>query len=65
MVHVISSIDDECYFYFLIFLRNKLCNHLNLDLQLVVMYALKFFTFDNFPYQIFYNMWLDVNITHD
>ncbi len=65
MVHVISSIDDECYFNSISFFKNKLCNHLNLHLQLIVMYAFKFFTFDNFPYQIVYNMWLDGNITHD
>jgi len=62
MVHVISSVDDECCFNSISFLKNKLCNQLNLHLQLVVMYALKLFTFDIFPYQIVYNMWLDVNI---
>ncbi len=28
------------------------------------MYAQKFFTFESFPYQATYDMWLDLNIAH-
>jgi hypothetical protein len=61
MVHVVGFVEDECCFNFVSFLKNKMRNHLNIHLQMVVaMYAHKLFTFDTFSYEIVYDMWLDV-----
>jgi hypothetical protein len=41
-----------------------MCNQLNSHLQLVIaMYAYNFFTLDIFPYEVTYNMWLNVEAT--
>jgi hypothetical protein len=61
MVHVFGLVKDEHCFSSISLLKNKVHNHLNHHLQLVVvMYAQKFFTFDNFPYQVAYDMWSNV-----
>jgi hypothetical protein len=61
MVHVVGSIEDKCCFNSVFFLKNKVRNHLNIHLQMVVaMYAHKLFTFDTFSYDVAYDMWSDV-----
>ncbi len=58
MVHVLGFVDDEQCFNFVAFLNNKVRNRLNNHLQLKVsMYAQKFFTLHNFPYEDTYEMW--------
>ncbi len=62
ILHVFRSIENECCFSLVSFLKNKLHNHLNPHLELVVvMYYQKFFTLKNFPYQTSYDLWTDVN----
>jgi hypothetical protein len=61
MVHVFGSIEDEQYFNYIAFLNKKMWNRLNNHLQLVIsMYAQKFFTLHNFPYEDTYEMWFNV-----
>jgi hypothetical protein len=61
MVHVLGFVEDERYFNFVAFLKNKVWNRLNNHLELVVsMYAQKFFTLYNFPYEVTYGMWSNV-----
>jgi hypothetical protein len=61
MVHVFGSIEDEQYFSYIAFLNKKMWNRLNNHLQLVIsMYAQKFFTLHNFPYEDTYEMWFNV-----
>ncbi len=58
MVHVLGFMENECYFSFISFLKNKIHDQLNGHLQLVVaMKTQKFFTLDTFPYKVTYNMW--------
>jgi hypothetical protein len=52
MVHILGSINDEQCFSLVFFLKNKLCNCLNPQLQLVVtIYTQKFFNLENFNFQ--------------
>ncbi len=61
MVHVLSFVEDERCFNSIAFLKNKVRNRLNNHFRLVVsMYAHKFFTFHNFPYDDTYEMWSNV-----
>jgi hypothetical protein len=61
MVHVLGLVKDEHCFSSISLLKNKVRNHLKHHLQLVVfMYAQKFFTLDNFPNQVAYDMWSNV-----
>jgi hypothetical protein len=61
MVHVFGFVEDEQCFSFVAFLKNKVQNRLNNHLQLVVsMYAHKFFTLHNFPYEDTYETWSNV-----
>jgi hypothetical protein len=65
MVHVFGLVKDKHCFNSISFLKNKVRNHLNHHLQLVVvMYAQKFFTLDNFPYQVAHDMWSNVQVAH-
>ncbi len=65
MVHVLGSIEDEWRFSSIAFLNNKVRNRLNNHLQLVVsMYAHKFFTLHNFPYENTYEMWSNVQLAN-
>jgi hypothetical protein len=58
-------IENECCFSLVSFLKNKLHNHLNPHLELlVVMYYQKFFTLENFPCQANYDLWTDVSNSH-
>jgi hypothetical protein len=64
-VHVLGLVKDEHCFSLICFLKNKVHNHLNHHLQLVVvMYAQKFFTLDNFPYQVADDIWSNVQVAH-
>jgi hypothetical protein len=46
IVQVISSIENECYFYTLTFMKTKLRNRLTMHLELVIrMFSLKTFPF--------------------
>jgi hypothetical protein len=57
MVHFFGFMEDECYFSFISFLKNKMCNQLNGHLQLVVVVKAQFFfRMDTFPYKVTYNM---------
>jgi len=57
MVHVLGFMEDECYFSFISFLKNKMHNQLNGHLQLVVVMKTQFFfTLDTFRYKVTYNM---------
>jgi len=61
MVHVLSFVEDEQCFNYIAFMKNKVRNKLNNHFQLVVfMYAHKFFTLHNFPYDDTYEMWFNV-----
>jgi hypothetical protein len=61
MVHVLGFVEDERCFNFVTFSKNKVWNRLNNHLELVVsMYAQKFFTLNNFPYEDTYEMWFNV-----
>jgi hypothetical protein len=61
MLHIFGSIEDEQCFNSISFLKDKICNHLNPHVQLVVaMYAQRFFTLDNFPYATTIEMWANV-----
>lgn len=54
-------VEDEHWFNSIFFLENKVQNDLNFHMQVVVaMHAQKFFTIDNFPYQVPYDMWTNV-----
>ncbi len=65
MVHVLGSVEDEQCFSSIAFLKNKVWNRLNNHLQLVVsMYAQKFFTLHNFPYEDTYKMWSNVQLAN-
>ncbi len=65
MTHVLGSIEDKQCFSSISFLKKKLCNYLNPHLELVVaMYFQKFFTMENFPYQVSYDLWIDVGSSH-
>ncbi len=65
MVHVLGLVKDEHCFSSISFLKNKVHNHLKHHLQLVVvMYAQKFFTLDNFPNQVACGMWSNVQVAH-
>jgi hypothetical protein len=60
-VHVFGFVEDERCFNFATFSKNKVWNRLNNHLELVVsMYAQKFFTLNNFPYEDTYEMWSNV-----
>jgi hypothetical protein len=57
ILHVLGSIEDERCFSLVSFLKNKLRNHFNPHLELVVvMYYQKFFTLENFSYQASYDL---------
>jgi hypothetical protein len=65
IMHVFGSIENECCFSLVSFLKNKLHNHLNPHLELlVVMYYQKFFTLENFPCQANYDLWTDISSSH-
>jgi hypothetical protein len=65
MVHVFGLVKDEHCFSSISFLKNKVRNHLTHYLQLVVvMCAQKFFTLHNFPNQVAYDMWSNVQVAH-
>jgi hypothetical protein len=56
-VHVLGFVEDEQWFNYVAFSNNKVWNRLNNHLELVVsMYAQKFFTFYNFPYEDTYDV---------
>jgi hypothetical protein len=58
-VHVFGFV-ERCI-NFVTFSKNKVWNRLNNHLELVVsMYAQKFFTLNNFPYEDTYEMWSNV-----
>jgi hypothetical protein len=66
IVHVLGLVKDEHCFSSISFLKNKMHNHLNHHLQLIIgMYAQKFVTLDNFPYEVAYDMWSNVQVAHD
>ncbi len=65
MVHVLGFVEDEGCFNFVAFLKNKVRNKLNNHFQLIVsMYAQKFFTLHNFPYEDTYEMWSNVQLVN-
>jgi hypothetical protein len=56
-------VEDKCCFSSVSFLKTKLHNCLNPHLQLTLaMYAHKFFTLDNFPSQVAYNSWSNIQL---
>jgi len=60
-VHVFGFVEDERCINFDTFSKNKVWNRLNNHLEQVVsMYAQKFFTLNNFPYEDTYEMWSNV-----
>jgi hypothetical protein len=58
MAMVMGNVEDERCFSNMGFMEGKIRNRLTTHLNLVVrMFALKFFTFDNFPFAITMNAW--------
>ena len=58
LVHVIGSVEDECVFSSVSFLKTKLRNPLDPHLGLVVgMYSQKIYTLQNFPYDAVFDSW--------
>jgi hypothetical protein len=51
MVQIVGSVEDECCFSTLAFMKSKLYNMLITHLPLVIrMFAQRFYTLQNFPY---------------
>ncbi len=64
-VHVLEYVEDECCFSSVSFFKTKLHNCLNPHLQLTLaIYAHKFFTLDNFPSQVAYNSWSNIQFAN-
>lgn len=58
VVYVLGSVEDECLFSSVGFLKSKLRNHLEENLQVVVgMFSQRIFTLENFPYQKVFDEW--------
>jgi hypothetical protein len=65
VVHILGSVQDECCFSSLSFLKNKLRNHLNDHLGVVVgMYSQKVFNLHTFPYDQYFDVWANVGFRH-
>lgn len=59
VVHVLTSVEDECCFSFLVFLKSKRRTNLDPHLPLAVgMYNYKFFTLETFPYIATFDAWV-------
>jgi hypothetical protein len=60
MVHVLGSVEDECVFSSLTFLKDKLRNRLSADhLGIVIgMHAQNVYTLENFPYDTCFQSWV-------
>jgi hypothetical protein len=59
IIHVLSSVEDGCYFSSLTFLKNKLRATLNPYLPLVVgMYNQFFYVLKTFPYVATFDAWI-------
>jgi hypothetical protein len=65
VVHVLGSVQDERCFSSLSFLKNKLRNHLDDHLGVVVgMYSQKVFNLLTFPYDQCFDMWANAGFRH-
>ena len=62
MVHVLGSVEDECVFSLLTFLKDKLRNRLSTDhLGIVIgMHAQNVFTLENFLYDTCFQSWVQL-----
>ena len=58
LVHVIGSVEDQCVFSSMSFLKTKLRNSLDPHLGVVVgMYSQNIYTLQNFPYDAVFDSW--------
>jgi hypothetical protein len=58
IIHVLGSVEDERCFASVGFLKNKLCNPLYNNLEVVVgMFSQRVFTLETFPYETCFDQW--------
>jgi hypothetical protein len=60
VTHVLGSVEDEKCFSSVGFLKNKLRNPLDNNLEVVVgMYSQRIFTLETFPYETCFDQWIN------